>query len=212
MMKEPAFTVILPHRRNPGNDKALAMCLSCLMDNTANDFMLIMDAAVNEPLFPRINRMIQIAKTSYVIYLASDTFVAPRWDVPIMEATDSRTIVTGVIVEPGAIAPHHLNKHADFGRKPETFRRAEFEQWCENDAPMLEGRGWPGLYAIPRSQFLLMGGFDTEMSAGADGFSYADIDLWDRWEAAGNSITRVKSFAYHLQRFSDEIEQVKDNR
>lgn len=47
-MTTPAFTVILPHKRNPGNDAALRICIDMLMANTRADFILMMDAAADE--------------------------------------------------------------------------------------------------------------------------------------------------------------------
>lgn len=209
----PVFTIILPHRRNPGNDDALAICHDCLARNTRNDYVLIIDVAVDSPLYPRVNRMIEHAYTDCCVYLASDTFVAPGWDVPMLAAWNETTFVTGVLVEPGAIAMHPMNKHLDFGRKPETFRRAEFEAWaCSDDAPLLGGEGWPCPYMFSRQGFLDMGGYETDLKPDEMGFSGADSALWERWKAAGNTIQRVRSFAYHLQRYSDLGEQEHEKR
>lgn len=207
-----AFTIILPHRRNPGNDAALTICLDCIARNTRNDFALIMDAAVDSPLYPRINRMIESAYTDCVVYMASDMFLCPNWDVPMLEAWTPDTIVTNVVVEPGAIAMHHMNLHRDFGRKPSTFQREAFETWAANDAPMLEGQGWYCPYMISRTAFLNQGGFATDLKPDEMGFSGADQLFFAEWESAGGSIVRAKSFVYHLQRWSDEGEQVHEKR
>lgn len=209
-----AFTVILPHRRNPGNDAALSICIDCLMKNTVNDFMLLIDAAVDQPLYPRVNAMFAQATTDCCVYMASDTFLAPGWDVPMLAAWNERTIVTNVLVEPGAIGLHALNLHRDFGRRPDTFRRAEFEAWAQSDyAPMLDGMGWYCPYMMSRAGFLEHGGLSTYVNGpDAHGFTGADESLFERWKAAGNTVLRVKSFAYHLQRYSQIDEQEASKR
>lgn len=208
-----AFTVILPHKRNPGNDRALAVCLECLFANTVNDFTLLIDAAEDQPLYPRVNRMVKQAKTECCVYLASDTFLAPNWDTPMLEAWNENTFVTGVLVEPGAIAMHHLNLHKDFGRTPETFRRDQFEAWVASEAPVPSGRGWPCPYMLSKRGFLAHGGLqDAGLTPDQHGFTDADTRLWDAWEAAGNQIIRVRSFAYHLQRWSALDEQEHEKR
>jgi len=208
-----AFTVILPHKRNPGNNAALAIALSCLQDNTASDFKLIMDAATDAPLYERINRMVEQADTDICVYMASDIFVAPAWDIPMLAIYEQRFFVTNIIVEPGAIAMHGMNIHKDFGRKPETFNRAAFEAWTQGDAQTLDvrGEGWPCSYMFSRDAWLAHGGLETNLYS-PDGFTEADTNLWNRWKAAGNEIVRAQSYCYHLQRFSDEYEQTKVGR
>lgn len=214
MPPSAAFTVILPHKRNVGNDAALMICLACLMENTVLDFKLLMDAADDQPLYARINRMVEQADTDVCVYLASDIFLAPGWDLPMLAWYAPSTFVTNVLVEPGAIAMHHMNVQRDFGRKPETFRRGEFEAWTLREGQDLDvlGEGWPCPYLFNRRAWLEMGGLETDLRS-ADGFTDADSRLWDRWKAAGNNIVRAKwSFAYHLQRYSDEAEQGKVGR
>lgn len=207
------MTIILPHRRNPGNDRALQVALSCLVDNTVSDFALLIDAAYDSPLYPRVNAMVEAAPTEICVYWSSDTFAALDWDTPMLEAWTPETIVTNVLVEPGAIALHHLNLHKDFGRKPETFRREEFEIWAAHDAPMLEGEGWYCPYMFSRRMFLDFGGLiDNGEERDSMGFTAADKLLFARWKAAGNRVVRARSYAFHLQRWSDEGEQTHEKR
>lgn len=209
----PAFTLVLPHRRNPGNDDALAVCLSCLMANTVNEFKLIMDAAVDSPLYPRVNRMVGQVDTDYFVYWASDFFAAPGWDEPMVRAANADTIITNIVVEPGAIGIHDLNLYNDFGRKPDTFRRQDFEEWSlSSHAPMLAGRGWFAPYLMNTQAFLEFGGLKDGLSPDAQGFSAGDEDMFQRWLASGRHVQRVKSYVYHLQRWSVIEEQMKGNR
>lgn len=206
-----AFTVILPHRRNPGNNRALEIALSCLQDNTINNFILLMDAAVNQPLNERVNRMVQAAPTDCCVYTASDMFFAPCWDVPMLEIYTPDTFVTNVVVEPRAIAMHPMNLEADYGRKPETFRRSQFEEFCKT-APVISGEGWFAPFMFSRAGFLEMGGLATDASPDAMGFTSADVLLFEKWKETGHFVKRAPSFCYHLQRWSDEGEQQDEKR
>lgn len=207
-----AFTIILPHKRNPGNNRALEIALRTLQDNTVNDFYLLMDAAVNSPLYPRVNAMVEQARTDYCVYWASDTFAAPGWDIPMLAAVNEYTFVTGVVVEPGAIGINPENIGKDFGRHPETFRRAEFEAWCES-APVPSGIGFPAPYMFPRDGFLFYGGLDDSgLRPDHHGFTGADDALFDRWRETGHQIRRARSYFYHLQRYSELDEQEAEKR
>lgn len=207
-----AFTVILPHKRNRGNDAALAIAIDCLQANTVNDFILLMDCANDQPLNPRVQSMVEAATTEICIYTASDTFFAPNWDVPMLELYTPETFVTNQLVEPRAIAMHPMNLEADYGRKPETFRREQFERFC-TEAPVLSGEGWYAPYMFNRAKWLEFGGMmQTDIYSDSMGFTSADMVLFDKWKAAGNHIRRAHSFAYHLQRYSDEGEQAHEKR
>lgn len=208
-----AFTVVLPHKRNKGNDLALKVCLDCLFTNTVNDFKLLIDAAENQPLYARINALIAQADTDCCVYMASDVFVSPNWDVPMLELWDADTIVNNVIVEPRAIAMHAENLEADFGRTPEQFasKRSQFEEWVK-DAHFPNGDGWYSGYMFSRSKFLEMGSFSTNEEADFQGFSGADSLFFANWKASGKRVVRARSYAYHLQRYSDVGEQEADKR
>lgn len=205
------FTLILPHKRNPGNDRALGVCIDCLMANTISEFILLMDAAYDEPLYPRVNAMIEQATTESCVYWSSDMFAAPGWDVPMLALAAPDAFVTSILVEPGAIGVWPESYERDFGRKPETFQRKAFETYCEV-AEMPGGLGWYAPVLYPRSGFLAMGGLATSLNTDHHGFTAADIDLFERWKAAGNRIVRAHSFAYHLQRYSEPSEQMDAKR
>lgn len=207
------FTIILPHRRNPGNDAALRIALDCLVTNTVNDFVLLMDAAYDQPLYPRVNAMVAAATTECCVYLASDVFLAPGWDAPMLALYDEHTFVTGILVEPGAIGVFSGNVTRDFGRKPDTFRRAEFEDWVTSiEAPTPGGEGWPCPYMFPRSGYLAHGGLEVGLQGDPHGFTPADTRLFERWCTAGNVVRRTRSYAYHLQRWSEPDEQAHEKR
>lgn len=205
------LTIILPHKRNPGNDAALRVALDCLYTNTVNDFILISDAATNQPLYERVNRMVKQAATNCVVYFCSDMFAAPGWDVPMLHLWDYTTFVTGVVVEPGIMGCHPDNVARDFGRKPETFRRAEFETWAL-EGQMPTGVGFPAPFMFSRQRFIEMGGLQTGLPGDAQGFTPADLMLFERHEQEGGAVRRARSYFYHLQRYSEIDEQTKEGR
>lgn len=202
-----AFTLLLPHKRNPGNDAALRICLDMLMANTVHDFKLIVDAAENAPLYPRVNAMVQQADTEFLCYWASDMFPSPGWDVPMLERIDDHAFVNNTVVEPGVISMYGGNHKMDFGRRPDTFQREKFEAWCAAGGHVAGGEGWTAPYLFPRQGFLDMGCYDLTIDAHLE-FGSADSALFARWKAAGNQVVRAPgSWAYHLQRWSDVEEQ-----
>jgi hypothetical protein len=210
-----AFTVLIPHKRNPGNDAALRVCLDCLFANTANDFHLLIDAATDAPLYERMNALVTAAPTDLCIMLSSDIFVAPRWDVPLLDARGAGIWVNGVVAEPGMIGVHPANVERDFGRTPDGFRRAEFEAWAAS-ASVPQGDGWVVPLLFSQFEWLYEGGLNVDLGSttDADGFPYlpADEDLIQRFKTKGGMVRRVSSFAYHLQRWSSTFEQRKGER
>jgi len=205
-----AFTVLLPHRLNPRNNDALSICLDCLARNTRNDFTLLMDAAVDHELYPVMNRLVEKAPTDMCVFMHSDMFVAPGWDSAMLDAFDENTFVTGLLVEPGAIGVHSGNVQKDFGRKPETFRRAEFEAWAASlDAPEAKGEGWFAPYFFSRKRWFANGGHNV---VGITEWTNRDIDMFEKWKAEGGRVVQARAFVYHLQRYSDPIEQSHPKR
>jgi len=211
----PAFTIILPHLHNPGNDAALKLCLSMLIDNTVSPFTLSLYSTGNGELYPTLNRMVDEAQTECCVIWSSDIFAAPAWDLPMLHVFNAETWVNGVVVEPGVMGVHPANWHEDFGRTPETFNRAAFQAWCTSGGAMPPGDGWVVPLMVSRSGWLALGGLDESMDEkDSDGFvaQPADQDLMDRWVARGHRLQRVRSFAYHLQRFSVERIQQHESR
>lgn len=211
-----AYTIILPHKRNKGNDEALKIAIEMLMQNSAYDFHLLVDAAVDSPLYPRINAMVQSCPTECFVYWSSDMFPAVGWDVWMLAAWKSdpeHLAVTNVVVEPRMIGMHPENLERDFGHTPETFRREAFEQWAATEGIVPDGVGWLTPYMMSRTQFLAAGGMSTaSIGTDDDGFSSADTLFFEQWVARGNKIQRARSFVYHLQRWSEEREQNHEKR
>lgn len=209
----PAFTVILPHLSNPGNDQALTIALSCLTENTWSEFYLSLAFTHgDDPLMPLIHQMIVDAPTDTCVLTSSDMFMAPGWDTPLLELHQPGVWVTNILVEPAAISMSGQNKEMDFGRRPETFRRAEFEHWCTT-AEARPGEGWVQPIMFSKSEWLAHGSvIAPPLQVDASGFTSADEELLDRWKAGGGRIVRARSYTYHLQRWSQIDEQEHSKR
>lgn len=205
----PDITIAFPHLRNHSNDQAFKVALECIVDNTTLDYELLIEAvAERRDIYPVINDMAQRAKSDWLVLSNSDVFFAPDWAAPLYDAREPNTIVTGIIAECGAIGVNEVNWSINFGRNPQSFRRAAFEQWAagaEGEYAWQDkghrARGWYFPCLIHRPTFLELGGFDT--SRGHFPVDAIDMMYWDTWIEAGKGFKRVKSFCYHLQAYSD---------
>lgn len=205
-MNKPAVSILIPHLRNPANDAALRVALECLLSNTGVPFELIINT-VRGDIYTICNAMAAQASAKWIVFSNSDVFFAPKWVEPMLEAAQPNRIVSSVVVECGAVGVHAANVCRNFGMLPQTFDRTAFEQWCAELHDVPSGDGWyfPSLHS--RKAFLDFGGFDT--SAGGFPTHSLDSQYWDRWRASGREVHRVMSFSYHLQCFSNEVEQSK---
>jgi len=204
-----AFTVILPHKRNPGNDAALSICIDMLNANTVNDFELLISCAVDRPLFPAIDRLFRQAETEYLVFWNSDMFAGPRWDEPMLAKAGYNTIVNPILVEPAVMGIFPDNVEWDFGRRPDTFRRADFESWTQS-APVPSGEGFFAPYLIARQRYIDVGGFD--LTGDLTGFVPRDVEFYAKHKEQGGRVERARAYVYHLQRYSEVAEQEKENR
>lgn len=209
-MIRPEVSILIPHLRNPANDKALAIALACILDNTLVDYELLISADTGNDVYALYNQMAAQARAEWIVFSNSDVFFAPGWAQPMLDEAEPDTIVAGVLVECGAIGVHVQNHQRSFGMLPATFDRQAFEQWCVNSPEIPSGEGWymPSLHH--RETFLSVGGFDT--SKGRFPVDELDTLYWQAWRESGRKVRRVKSFAAHLQNFSNPDEQTKPIR
>lgn len=201
------ISILIPHKHEPENDKALKIALECIIDNTDHDYEVLIDTTTPGEPYTLINRMAMQASSEWLVFSNSDVFFAPHWDTPMLEAAQPDTIVTGVLVEAGAIGVAQQNIRLNFGMTPDRFFRKGFEAWCAEYRGPIDGDGWYFPCLINRNRFLEMGGFDT--TKGAFPFVPLDIIFWEKWRAAGKQVQRVRSFAFHLQNYSNQNEQLK---
>lgn len=207
----PSLTVCIPHKHTRHNDAALLVALSCIVDNTRCDYELLIDTTTPTGVYGVYNRMARQAASEWVVFTNSDVFFAPGWDTPMLEAAGKYKIITGVLVECGAIGVSDRNIMANFGRTPQTFERSAFEEMAAGiifDKRTPPGEGWFMPCLMHRDTFLAMGAFDTRQG---DFPTPLDGLFWEKWKASGLTVQRVRSYAYHLQNFSDE-ERTKEAR
>lgn len=201
------ISILIPHKHDKENDKALKIALECLIDNTDHDYEILIDSTTPGEPYTIINQMAARAAGPWLVFMNSDVFMGPHWDTPMLAAADNDTIVTGVLVEAGAIGVAQQNIRANFGMTPDFFHRQAFEQFCAQANWTIEGDGWYFPCLINRGRFIEMGMFDT--TKGAFPFVPLDILFWEAWRAAGKRVQRVASYAYHLQNYSNPAEQIK---
>lgn len=200
------ISILIPHKHEPENDKALKIALECLIDNTDHDYEILVDSTTPGEPYTIINHLAMQARSTWLVFSNSDVFFGPHWDTPLLAVAQPDTIVTGVLVEAGAIGVAQQNIRANFGMTPDFFHRQAFEAFCAQANWIADGEGWYFPCLIHRARFLEMGGFDTSNG----GFPLPlDIQFWEKWKAAGKQVQRVASYAYHLQNYSNPAEQAK---
>jgi hypothetical protein len=214
----PIISVLLAHKRERENDKALKIALDTMVDNTDVDYeILIRSVAEYQDCYAVYNEMAQYARGMFLVFHNSDTFVAPRWASEMLKVAAPDAIVGCVLVECGAIGTARQNVNLDFGRTPDTFNRAGFEQWAAGVYPQVfqsQGYGdsaadkagiwyWPCLQQ--RQAFL-----DSGMYGTAQGWPYPnDIEYFNKWVADGKRLVKAPGYIYHLQAYSVKSEQEK---
>jgi hypothetical protein len=214
----PVISVLLAHKRERENDKALKIALATLVDNTDVDYeILIRSVAEYQDCYAVYNEMAQYAKGGWLVFHNSDTFVAPRWASEMLKVAAPDAIVGCVLVECGAIGTGRQNVNVDFGRTPDTFNRAGFEQWAAIQYPRTyqnQGYGdtaadkagiwyWPCLQN--RQAFL-----DSGMYGTAQGWPYPnDIEYFNKWASEDKRLVKAPAYIYHLQAYSVKEEQEK---
>lgn len=210
----PMVSIIIPHLRNPDNDKALKVALDCILDNTDLDYELIVEAvATRRDIYPVLNNMAHRARAEWIVFSNSDVFMAPGWASAMYAARDESAIVTGIIAECGAISVAADNYELHYGVTPEGYNRTGFEAWVEQEGATIyshkahQHRGWYFPCLLNKRVFNHSGGFDS--SVGSFPQDACDMAYWDKWAASGKHFRRVNSWCYHLQNFtSDDSERI----
>lgn len=202
----PALSIIIPHKHQPANDKALSIALSCIVDNTRSDYELLIDTTTPGDPYVLMNDMAKRASGEWVVFGNSDLFVAPDWDTDLLQRADRDTMVSLTLVEPGAIGVHEENIHRDFGMTPQTFQREAFEAYAATSPELPAGNGFYFYALRHRLTFLERGGFDTSLGLFP---TPVDIAYHEAWLRDGKQIVRGAGLAYHLQNYSNPVEQAK---
>lgn len=201
----PDVSIIIPHKPTPANNEALQLNIRMLLANTRCSFELIIDTETPKDPYKIWNEVVPKARASVVVLSNSDVLMAPGWDVPILEHICDNMIITGYLVEPGAIGVAPVNIHRNFGKLPSEFDRKAFEEFAKEHAKGKEAeekRAWYMPCAMMRDWFVWVGGFDTDKPFPEPN----DIKFWDRAVANyGTKLLRVPSYAYHFQNLSGRL-------
>lgn len=197
------YTIIIPHKPTPINNKALALNIQMLADNSRLPFELIIDTTVPADPYKLWNYYSVRVDSETVVFSNSDVLMGPGWDWWMVGACQDNSIVTGYLVEPGNIGVADQNIYADFGKTPDTFRRQEFEDWVKRQTKpeIIEQRGWYMPCAMRTDWFTTVSGkFNTDKPFPNPN----DIDFWEHCiKDYGTKLLRANSFAYHFQNLSN---------
>ena len=200
------ISIIIPHRHTPPNDKALYIAVASIIANTKCDYELLIDTTTPGDPYEVCNALATGARSEWLFFSNSDVFVAPHWDEVLLRHRSPDVMVKPTVIEPGAIGVHHENIHANFGMTPETFRQKDFEAFCATNPAVPGPDGFYFYGLLHRETFIRRGMFDT-----ARGKFPTPLDIFfdDDWKASGRNILHVQSYVYHLQNWSNPVEQDK---
>jgi hypothetical protein len=200
------ISVLIPHKRDPENDKALDIALAMYAANTVGHIELMVDDTTPADPYVLLNDMARRTEGEYLFFGNSDLFPGPGWDTALLECAAPDTMTTATLVEPGAIGVHIMNIHRNFGMTPDQFDRAAFEGFAASTPELPAGDGFFYYLLMRRADFLDFGAFDLTRGLFPEPL---DIYFWERWLTAGKRIVRSAALFYHLQNFSNPAEQQK---
>jgi hypothetical protein len=205
------YSILIPHKKTGMNDLSLEINIKMLNENSENkNFELIIMEEECNP-YKLWNDYSDKAKYDNLVFSNSDVLMARRWDTHLIGHLCDNSIVTGYLVECGVILPASQNINMDFGSSASSFRRDEFESYCEEKSisttECKNERGWYMPCSITKSLFNKMGRFSEEKP-----FPYPnDIDFWEKCISNGVILKRANSFAYHFQNLSNKEHEHKRN-
>lgn len=204
------ISILIPHKSTPLNDICLDLNLKMLEENTKSEYEVILMYEKQDP-YALWNRYARTAKSDLLIFSNSDVLMAPNWDVQLVTHADNNSIITGYLVECGAIGIASQNIDRNFGRNPSKFDRQGFEDFCQEFAlkrqiPDIKNeRGWYMPCLMTKEFFSRMGGFPCDLP-----FPHPnDIKFWEHCLKQGAILKRANSFAYHFQNLSNQEHDFK---
>lgn len=206
--------VIIPHLSTPLLDSSLALCQKMLREHTPDHLDLTVTVDPEPGLCPYLkwNRAAYASKADVLVFLNNDMLVMPGWSwlVKAMDILGANSVVTGYLVESGALDVNERNLKQDFGTHPDEFRREECEAFVKQEAakvPAMQPKalGWLMPVAFSREFFCQIGGYDTgtQQYLGRGQFpDPLDLVFFDKLARVQANFVRVNSWAYHFQRLS----------
>lgn len=117
-----------------------------------------------------INTAAQRATRNYIFWMNDDMFVAPNWDLKLLEFARPNLYPTVSFIEPPPSS--HIEK--DFGKHPDSFEEENFVRFLENydTAESLAYGEFTSCGLLETKKFFEIGGFDTRY----DKFGANDAD------------------------------------
>lgn len=194
------YEIIVPHVRRPDLDAALDLLRDSIARNTNRidaDLRVIPGGYCP---YAKWNAAAVDSEARVLVFLNNDMVMAPGWDV-LASACKDNMLVTGHMIESGAIPVNSVNVKMDFGRNAATFQRDAFEakaaELAAQTPASVPGRGWLQPLAIERQTFLDLHGYDTRKGFFPDPL---DIEFFKAAAFCGVQFLRVNSWSYHFQR------------
>lgn len=206
--------VIIPHLSTPLLDASLALCQKMLRENTPGnvDLTVTIDPEKGTCPYHKWNRAAYASKADVLVFLNNDMLVMPGWEwlVTARDLFGSDSVVTGYLVESGALDVNERNIKQDFGRHPDEFQREACEAFVRQEAAKVppaspKDLGWLMPVALSRDFFCQIGGYDTgtQQYLGRGRFpDPLDLVFFDKLARVRAKFVRVNSWAYHFQRLS----------
>lgn len=202
------ISILIPHKSTSLNDICLELNKQMLKDNTRSEYELIIMDEAEDP-YTLWNRYANKTKYELLIFSNSDVLMAPDWDVNLVKHADNSSIITGYLVECGAIGVASQNILHNFGKNPSKFDRAGFEAFCKTESQKCSEikfeRGWYMPCLMTKEFFTKMGYFPREKPFPNPN----DILFWEHCLKQGAQLKRANSFAYHFQNLSNQEHDYK---
>lgn len=193
------ISIILPHLSTA---KCVPLFKKYLKENTVNPYELI-EIVDSYDVYGAYNYGVSIAKYDKVVLFNDDMFVAPGWDVNFVKYIQPNTVTTIWLVESGRIPVNGKMVEFDCGRTPESFDYNKFVNFVNSlDVPEVmegfENLGAWGPIGFHKSSWIP---YPNEIK-----YPYSnDVELIEKILPSFNyTFYRIKSFAYHLQRYGRE--------
>jgi hypothetical protein len=208
------YELIIPHLCTPILDQSLGLCQEMIRENTPQhvDLQVTVDPDAETDPYEKWNRVSYQSKADILVFINNDMLMMPGWTwmLSAFSILPENAVVTGHLVESGALKVNERNVQKDFGMHPDEFQRKECEAFCLAEsakvAPVEFGStGWLMPVAFRREFFCRIGGYDTGTAKFLGRGKFPDpLDLvfFDKLQRVGAQFVRVNSWAYHFQRLS----------
>ena len=193
------ISIILPYLSTA---KCVPLFKKYLHQNTTCEYELV-EIVDSYDVYAAYNYGVSVAKYDKVVLFNDDMFVAPGWNENFEKYIQPKTVTTIWLVESGRIPVNGKMLEYDCGRTPESFDYDRFVNYVNSlDVPeVLEGfenLGAWGPIGFHKSTFVP---YPNEIKYPNPN----DVTLIEQiLPSLGYKFLKIKSFAYHIQRYGRE--------